>query len=78
MDTMLVRRHTGYKDKNGKPIIEGDTLQGWFAAPWDNEQPILRNFRVCKESGRWWCHGVETQEEDDFLSNMLYLEHKST
>jgi hypothetical protein len=69
-------KRTGYKDAKGKPIREGDVLVGWYKAPWDEHQPILRHFRVCKEDGRWWCQGMESREEDDFLSNMLDLEHE--
>ena len=66
---------TGYKDKNGKAIREGDTLEGYFAAPWDEEVCITRRFLVVKDpGGRWFCEGIESNDEDDWLATFKYLE----
>ena len=66
-------RHTGYKDKNGKIIREGDLVEGAFTAPWDHDVWITRRFRVVKEDGRWLCDGVEASDENDWLSNFEHL-----
>jgi|GEM_PF-6667117 hypothetical protein len=69
-------RRTGYRDKNGKPIREGNVLEGYFTAPWDDQWPIKRQFRVVKQNGRWFCEGIESGDEDDWLKNFKHLEVK--
>lgn len=65
---------TGYCDKFGKQIRDGDIVSGWFSAPWDEQVPIQRHFRVTKWGKRWFCEGVEGNDEDDFLCEFKGLE----
>lgn len=65
-----------YKDKRGNLLGVGDTVTGWFGAPWDRQQPILLTFRIVKEYGKLWCKGIESDIEDDYLSNIHQLLEK--
>jgi len=69
----LVRRRTGYKDKHGRMIKEGDKVGCWLSAQWDEEVPVFREFIVCKKSGMWFCKGIKANDEDDFLKNFAHL-----
>ena len=68
----VVRRRTRYRDKRGNPIFHGDILEGCFGAPWDEEVPITIRFRVVRDYGRLWCKGIESNHEDDYLSEMAH------
>jgi len=64
---------TGYNDRDGNPIREGDILEGWFGAPWDEQFPIKITFKVVRYGRRWLCQGIETNAEDDWLSEFKHL-----
>lgn len=65
-----MNKRTGYKDRHGKTIRSGDTLEGDFNAPWDEEVWVTRRFRVVKDpSGRWLCDGIDSNAENDWLAN---------
>lgn len=68
------RKFTGYRDKHGRRIYEGDKVSAWLSAPWDSEQPIERFFIVRKEGGQWFCDGVESNDENNFLKEFTTLE----
>jgi hypothetical protein len=63
-------KDTNLTDKKGNKIYKGDKLRGLFSAPWDEEQSIELEFIVTWENGNWWCRGIKTQIEDDYLSDM--------
>ena len=67
------RKSTGVSDKNGTPIMGGDTLAGWFSAPWDEEEIIRLKFMAEERNGVWMACGVESNHEDALLVELAHI-----
>lgn len=71
---MSNRRKTGYKDKHGNQILDGDVVGAWMSSPCDSDVPVYRTFIVEKEPVGWMCKGEHGCDEDDLLKNFKHLE----
>ena len=50
-------------------------MRTWMSAPWDEQVPIERTFKVEREPGvGWMCKGEKSNDEDDLLKHFRHLE----